>query len=151
MIQQIQSWEMERHENRILKRYRQSHVYCDIIHSSQHMATAKCQSVQFSTVVQSCPVLCDPIYCTHQASLSITSSWNLLKLMSIESVMPSNHFILCHPLLLLPSIYPSIRVFPMSKFFTSRGQSIGVSASASVLPMDIQNWFHLGWTGSISI
>ena len=47
----------------------------------------------------------------HQASLSITNSWSLLKLMSIESVMPSNHFILCHPLLLLPSIFPSIRVF----------------------------------------
>ena len=48
---------------------------------------------------------------THQASLSITNSWSLLKLMSIESVMPSNHLILCHPLLLLPSIFPSIRVF----------------------------------------
>ena len=47
----------------------------------------------------------------HQASLSITNSWSLLKLMSIKSVMPSNHLILCHPLLLLPSIFPSIRVF----------------------------------------
>ena len=49
--------------------------------------------------------------CTHQASLSITNSWSLLKLMSIELVMPSNHLILCRPLLLLPSIFPSIRVF----------------------------------------
>ena len=47
----------------------------------------------------------------HQASLSITNSWSLLKLMSIKSVMPSNHFVLCHPLLLPPSIFPSIRVF----------------------------------------
>ena len=62
-----------------------------------------------------------------QASLSITSSWSLLKLMSIESVMPSNHLILCLPLFLLPSIFPSIRVF------TSGGQSIEASASASFL------------------
>ena len=74
-----------------------------------------------------------------QASLSITISQNLLKLMSIESVMPSDHLILYHPLLLLLSILPSIRVFPMSHFFASDGQSIGVSASASVLPMNIQD------------
>ena len=73
-----------------------------------------------------------------QASLSITNFWSLLKLISIELVMPSNHLILCRPLLLLPSIFPSIRVFPMSQFFTSGGQSIGVSASASVLLMNIQ-------------
>ena len=82
----------------------------------------------------------------HQASLSITISWNLLKFVPIESAMPSNHLILCHPLLLLPSIFPSIRVFPMNQFFTSSGQSLGVSASASVLPMNIQDWFPLGWT-----
>ena len=74
----------------------------------------------------------------HQASLSITNSRSLLKLMSIESVMPSNHLILCHPLLFLPSILPSIRVFSRSQFFASGGQSIGISASASVLPMIIQ-------------
>ena len=76
---------------------------------------------------------------------------DLLKLMFIESVMPSNHLILCHPLLLLPSIFPSIRFFQISQFFTSGGQSIGVSASASVLPMNIQDWFPLGWTGWISL
>ena len=74
-----------------------------------------------------------------QASLSITNSQSLLNLMVIESVMPSNHLILCCPLLLLPSIFPSIS-FPMSQFFTSGGQSIRVSASASVLPMNIQDW-----------
>ena len=62
------------------------------------------------SVIQLCPTLCDPMDCS-QASLSITNSWRLLKLMSIESVMPSNHLILCHLLLLLPSIFPSIRVF----------------------------------------
>ena len=87
----------------------------------------------------------------HQASLSITNSWSLLKLMSIESVMPSNHLILCRPLLLLPSIFPSIRSFQMSQCFSSGGQSIGVSASASVLPMNIQDWSPLGWTGWISL
>ena len=74
----------------------------------------------------------------HQASLPITNSWSLLKLTSIKSVMPSNHLILCHLLLLLPSIIPRIRDFHMSQFFASGGQSIGVSASASVLPMNIQ-------------
>ena len=70
---------------------------------------------------------------------------------SIESGMPSNHLILCRPLLLLPSAFPSIRVFfPVSQFFTAGGQSIGASASASVLPMNIQDWFPLGLTGSIS-
>jgi len=66
---------------------------------------------QFSSVAQSCPTLCDPMTAACQASLSITNSWSLLKLMSIELVMPSNHPILCRPLLLLPSIFPSIRVF----------------------------------------
>ena len=68
--------------------------------------------LQFSSVAQLCPTLCDPWTALHQASLSVTNSWNLFKLVSIESVMPSNHLILCHPLLLLPSIFPSIRVFP---------------------------------------
>ena len=68
-----------------------------------------------------------------QASLFITNSRSLLKLMSIESVKPSNHLILCCPLLLLPSVWPSIRVFLASQFSTSGSQSIGASASASVL------------------
>ena len=86
-----------------------------------------------------------------QAPLSITNSQSLFKPMSIKSVMPSNHLNLCRPLLLLPSIFPSIRVFPMSQFFTSGGQSIGASASASVLLMNIQDWFPLGWTSLISL
>ena len=68
-------------------------------------------SVQFSPVTQSCPTLCDPMNRSTPGSLSINNSWSLLRLMSIESVMPPNHLILCHPLLLLPSIPPSIRVF----------------------------------------
>ena len=67
--------------------------------------------VQFSSVAQSCLTLCDPVDCSSQASLSITNSRSLLKLMSFEAVMSSNHLILCHPLLLSPSIFHSIRVF----------------------------------------
>ena len=64
--------------------------------------------LKFSSVAQLCPILCDPMEAAHKASLSITNSWSLLKLMSIELGMPSNHVILCHPLLLLPLIFPSI-------------------------------------------
>ena len=71
----------------------------------------------------------------HQAFLSFTISQSLLKLMPIESVVPSNHLILCHPLLLLPSIFPSINI-SMSWFFASGSQSIGTSASAPILPMN---------------
>ena len=67
--------------------------------------------LQFSSVTQSCPAFETPWTAVCQASLSITNSRSLLKLMSIELVMPSNHLILCHSLLLLPSIFPSIRVF----------------------------------------
>ena len=93
-----------------------------------------------------------PRTAAHQASLSVTISQSLLRLMSTESMMPSDHLILCRPLLLLPSIFPSIRVFSYeSALFTSGGQSIGASASASVLPVNIQGWFPLGWTGWISL
>ena len=67
--------------------------------------------IQFSSVAQSCLTLCDPMDCSTQASLSFTNPQSLVKLMSIKSVMPSNHLILCHSLLLLPSIFPSTRVF----------------------------------------
>ena len=71
----------------------------------------KWSSSQFSSVTQLCPTLCNPMDCNTPGFLSTISSWSLLKLMSIESVMPSNHFILCRPLLLLPSVFASIRVF----------------------------------------
>ena len=87
-----------------------------------------------------------------QASLFFTNSWSLLKLMSFETVMPSNHHIFCHPLLLLPSIFPPLsRPFLVSWLFASGGQSIQVSASASVLSMNIQDWFPLGLTSWISL
>jgi len=86
-----------------------------------------------------------------QASLSITKSRSFLKLMSMGLVMPSNHLILCHTLLLLPSIFPASGSFLRSQFFTSGGQSIGASASTSVLPMNIQGWFPWGLTSWISL
>ena len=76
---------------------------------------------------------------THQASLSFTISWNLHKLMSIESVISSNLLILCHPLIFLPSIFPSIRVFSNQLSLCIRWPNIGVSTSESVLPNNIQD------------
>ena len=99
--------------------------------------------IPISSLQLSCSVMLDtlriPWTAARQASLSITNSQSLLKLMSIESVIPSNHLIFCRPLLLLPSIFPSIRVFSKVSIFVSGGQSIRVSAAASVLPMNIQD------------
>ena len=75
---------------------------------------------QLFSVTQSCLTLCDPMDCSMLASLSFTISQSSLKLMSIESMMPSNHLILCRPLLLLPSIFPSIRVFSHESAFRIR-------------------------------
>ena len=86
-----------------------------------------------------------------QASLSITNSWSLLKLMSKESVMPCNHLILVIPFSSHLQSFAASGSFPMSWLFASGGQSTGVSASASVLPMNIQDWFLSGWTGWISL
>ena len=87
-----------------------------------------------------------------QASLSITSSRSLVKLMSIESVMPSNHLILCHPLLLLPSIFPSIRVFFSESALASGGPNIGVSASTSVLTMNTGLIsFRMDWLNLLAV
>ena len=92
-----------------------------------------------------------PWTAAHQASLSIINSPGLPKLMSIELVMPSNHLILCSPLLLLPSIFLNIRIFSNESVLHIGGQSIAVWASASVLPMNIQDCFLLEWTDWISL
>ena len=97
------------------------------------------------------PFLVTPWTAACQASLSVTNSQSLLKLMFMKSAMPYNRLILCCPLLLPPSNFHNIRVFPMSQFFTSGCQNIGASASTSVLPMNIQDWFLLGLTGWISL
>ena len=77
---------------------------------SNHIFVPVTIVTKFSSVAQSCPTVCDPMDCSIQG-FSITNSRSLLKLMSIESVMPSSHLSLCRPLLLLPSIFPSVRVF----------------------------------------
>ena len=110
--------------------------------------------VQFSSMqLLSCIWLfATPWIAAGQASLSITNSQRLLKFRSIESVMPSKHLILCHPLLLLPPSFPASGSFPMSQFFTSGGQNIGVSASASILPMNIQIIsFRIDWLDLLAV
>ena len=87
----------------------------------------------------------------HQASLSITNSWSLLKFMSFESVMPSNHLILCHPLLLLPSIFPIIRVFSNKSALKIRTKVLEFQFQHQSFPINIQDWFPLGWTDWISL
>ena len=102
---------------------------------------ARQTTVQFSSVqlLSHVQLFATPWTAAHQASLSITNSQSLLKLISIELVIPSDHLIICHPLLLPPSIFPSIRIFSNESVFFSAGQSIGVSASTSVIPMNIQD------------
>ena len=92
-----------------------------------------------------------PWTAAHQATLSITSSRDLLKFMFIESMTPSNHLILCQSLLLPPSIFPALGYFPVSQLLASGGQSIWVSASASIRLMNIQDWVLLGLTGLICL
>ena len=92
-----------------------------------------------------------PWTAAHQASLPFTISWSLPKLMSIESVMPSNHLILCCPFFSCPESFPASGSFPMVQLFTSGGQRIGASASESVLPMNIQGWLPLGLTSLMSL
>ena len=104
-------------------------------------------SFQFSSVQSLSHVwLCDPMNCS-TPGLSVHHQLPE----SIESVTLSNHLIFCHPLLLLPSSFPASGSFQMSQLSASGGQSIGVSVSTSVLPMNNQDWSPLEWTGWISL
>ena len=104
-----------------------------------------------SSVTQSCQTLCDPMTAARQAALSITNSQNLLKLMSIELMMPLNYLIHCHPLLLLPSIFPRIRVFSNESVLRMRWPkywsfSFSISPSndySGVLPLGLTGWISL--------
>ena len=133
------------------------HQIC-MCHSRERLKTVdKCflkkslvQSVQFSHSVRPDSLWPHGLQHTRLPS-PLPNSWSLFKLMFIKSEMLYNHLILCHPLLLLPSSFPSTGSFPMSQFITSGGQSIGASISASALPMNIQDWFPLGLTGWISL
>ena len=100
------------------------------------------------SVSKSCLTL-SPWIATRQASLSLTIPQSLLRLMSIESLMLSNHLILCGPFSYCLQSFPASGSFPVSQVFASGGQSIGASASASILPMNIEGCFPLGLTGLI--
>ena len=108
---------------------------------------------QFSSVQS---LSCVQIFATpwteaRQASLSINNFWSLPKLMSIELVTPSSHLILCHHLLLLPSIFPSIRVFSNESALPIRWPNYWSFSFKSVLPINTQDWSHLEWTGWMSL
>ena len=121
---------------------------------SNHMKRCSTSLViQFSSVqsLSGVQLFATPWTAAHQASLSITNSQSSLKLMSIESVISSNHLILCRPLLLLPLTFPASGSFQVSQLFASGGQSIGISASISVLPMNTQDWSPFWWTCWISL
>ena len=130
---------------------------CELLATEVHSERASKFKRAFRSYISSVqslsrgPTLCDPWTAERQASLSITNSWSLLKLTSIELVMPSNHLILCRPFSSCLQSFPASGSFQMSQFFASGGQTIVVSASASVLPKNIQDWFPLGSTGWISL
>ena len=142
-----------------IKRYSQSisiipHIFIDCLQWSWYCSwwPEKYRNhifMHFSSVAQSCPTLCDPM--NRSTSLSITNSRSLLKLVPIESVMPSSHLILWVPFSSCPQSLPPSGSFPLSQLFAWGGQSIWVSASASVLPMNTPDWSPLGWTGCISL
>ena len=108
--------------------------------------------VQFSSVAQLCPTLCNPVDCSmpglpvHHQLPEFTET----RVHWVGDVIQPSHP-LCCPLLFLPSVFPSIRVFPSKSALHISGQNIGASASASVLPMNIQAWFPLGLTYLISL
>ena len=110
-------------------------------------------SIQFNSVqsLSHVGLFATPWIVARQASLSIINSWSSPKPMSLKLVMPCSHLILCRPLLFCPHPLQASGSLPMSQLFTWGGQSIGVSASASVLSMNTKDWSLLGWTGWISM
>ena len=113
-----------------------------------------CKSYNLISSVQSLSrvrLFATPWITAFQASLSITNSQSLHKLMSIESVMPPRHLILCPPFSSCPQSLPASETFPMSQLFAGGGQSTGLSALASFLPRKSQGWSPSEWTGWISL
>ena len=127
------------------------HFVSHFCHYEQYCINLSCISFSSVQSLSRVRLFVTPWTAARQASLSITNSWSLLKLMSIKSVIPSNHLILCRPLLLFFQSFPASGSFQMSQLFASGGQNIGVSASTLVLPMNIKDWSSLGWTGWISL
>ena len=113
-------------------------VYSSTIYNTAALETTQCLSTVVVQLLSHVQLPVTSWTAVRLASLSFTISQNLLNLMSTEWMMSSNHPVLCHPLLLLPSIFPRIRVFSNKSLLASGDQSIGASASASVLPINIQ-------------
>ena len=103
------------------------------------------------SITKLCLTLCDLVDCRTPGSTVLCIALSFFIFMSIELLMLSIHLILCCPLLLLPQSFPASGSFPMSWLFALSGQSFGTSASATILPMNIQGWFHLGISGLISL
>ena len=120
-----------------------------IVNTELHHCREEVDISQFSRSVVSDSVT--PWTAAHQAFLFITNSQSSLKLMSMESGMPSSYLILCHPSSSCPQSLPASGSFPMSQLFTWGGQSTGVSAKTSVLPKNTQDWSPSEWTGWISL
>ena len=113
--------------------------------------TVRRLSICCCSVTQSCLTLCDPMTAVHQASLSFIICWSLFKLMSVCQWCHPNILSSIVPLSSCLQSLPASGSFPMSQVFASGGQSTEASASASVLPVNIQDWFPLGLTGFISL
>ena len=127
-------------------------IYDDVYATWHRISGSFFGGIGISSVAQSLPTLCDPWTAAHQASLSITNSQSLPKLMSIKLVMHPAISSSVIPFSSCLQSFPASRSFQMREFFASGGQSIGVSASTSVLPMNTQDcWLPLGWTGWISL
>ena len=122
-------------------------------HLTSHSRMSGSRSVpDCYSVAQSCPTLCNPVDCSTPGLPVLHRLQELAQTRPLsQSVMPSNHLILCRPLASWPQSFLASGSFLMSRLFASGGQSTGASASASVLPVNIQGWFRLGLTGRISL
>ena len=153
----LQSWKVEKSNDTIMRHLHkltqetQDNRFKVLSIALMRAWTAPEKEGEFSSVTQSCPTLCDPMNHSTPGLPVHHQLPSSLELMSIESVMPSSHLILCRPLLLLPPIPPSIRVFSNGQLFSWGGQSTGVSALASFLPKNTQGWPPLERPGWISL
>ena len=127
-------------------------AYLNLVSLLDLMCSSFAQGNPFSSIAQSCLTLCNPMTAAHQASLSITNSQSLLKLISIKLIMPSSHLILCRPLL-LPSIFPSIRVFSNESVLHIRSPNYW-SSSFSISPSNEYSRlisFRMDWLDLLAV
>ena len=126
-------------------------MWLDIFFSHCFYGSALAQ-FKFGSVTQLCPTLSNPWTCSTPGGFAVCNQFQELAQTQVHRlVTPSNHHILCLPLGSCLQSFLASEIFPMSQFFISGGRSIGITASGSVLPLNIQNWFPLGWTGWTSL